>query len=87
MVLVATGKYNSKHLLIAYSVVSLCWPHALRPKGNQVPVAFIGATIPIMHSAFCAAANLVLLLQDDASCSKTRDIHLETNWPDWIEVG
>jgi hypothetical protein len=34
-----------------------------------------------MRSAVCAFEDVVLLLQNDASCSKTGGIRLKMNWP------
>ncbi len=84
---VATGHDNSEHLLIAYSVVPLRWGHAARPKSNRVLMTLIGAAFHAARSTFRAAADLVLLLQDDASYGKTRGIRLKMDWPSKIEVG
>jgi hypothetical protein len=69
---VLTGHDNSKHPLIAYSVVPLHWRHAPRSKGNQVSVAYIGKflTLCAVHSACRTAAGFVLLLQNNASYGK-----------------
>jgi hypothetical protein len=66
---VAAGHDDSEHLLIAYSVVSLGLQHAPRPKINRVPVALVGElwSFHMARSAFRAAADPVLLVQNNAS--------------------
>ncbi len=85
---VATGHDNCEHRLIAYGVVPLRWGHAPRPKGNRVPVVFVGASFArSARSAVRALADVVLLLRDNAGYGKTRGIRLETDRPGRIKMG
>ncbi len=84
---VTTGHDNSEHLLIAYGVVPLRRRHAPRPKGNRVPVAFAGKflTVHAMRGG-CRAADIILLLREDASHGEAQGIGLKTDWPGRIKV-
>jgi hypothetical protein len=78
----ATGHDDSKHLLVAYSVVLLCWRHAPEPEGNWVPIALTGGS----PDARGGITGIVLLLRGNASYGKTRGVHLETDWLSRIEM-
>ncbi len=76
---------DGKNLLIAYSVAPLCCRHALRPKDNQMPIAFVGGC-PDARGAVRAIAGVILLLRDNTSYGKTRGVLLVKDWPSRIEV-
>jgi hypothetical protein len=71
----ATGHDNSKHLLIVYGIVPLCWGHAVRLKGNRLPVTLSRQTLDT-RGIICAIAAVFLPRQNDASHGYTRVIRL-----------
>ncbi len=76
---------HCEHLMIAYGVVLLRWEYTSRLQCNRVLVALSRQSL-VARSIIRAFADVVVLLQDNASNSKAGGIRLNTNWSNRVEI-